>query len=105
MAKRRWTVVLVPHTAEPSKVVEVSYGVLKSLAAAVGVVAVLALLLGYAAVSRTTDQQRTTTGTLATIADLAYGAPHAGAPRFVDFGAARDLAGGFAGGGCVGHER
>ena len=44
MAKRRWTVVLVPHTAEPSKVVEVSYGVLKSLAAAVGVVAVLALL-------------------------------------------------------------
>ncbi len=59
MAKRRWTVVLVPHTSEPSKVVEVSYGVLKSLAAAVGVVAILALLLGYAAVSRTTDQTRT----------------------------------------------
>ena len=59
MAKRRWTVVLVPHTSEPSKVVEVSYGVLKSMAVAVGVVAVLALLLGYAAVSRTTDQQRT----------------------------------------------
>ena len=59
MAKRRWTVVLVPHTSEPSKVVEVSYGVLRSLTAIVGVVAVLALLLGYAAVSRTTDQQRT----------------------------------------------
>ncbi|HKU61179.1 MAG TPA: M23 family metallopeptidase [Gemmatimonadales bacterium] len=59
MAKRRWTVVLVPHTAEPSKIVEVSYGVLKSLAVAVGVVAVLALLLGYAAISRTADQQHT----------------------------------------------
>src|SRR3954449_13263686 len=59
MAKRRWTVVLVPHTAEPSKIVEVSYGVLRSLAVAVAVVAVLALLLGYAAISRTTDQQRT----------------------------------------------
>jgi murein DD-endopeptidase MepM/ murein hydrolase activator NlpD len=60
MAKRRWTVVLVPHSAEPSKVIEVSYGVLKSLAVAVGVVAILALLLGYAAVSRTADQRRTT---------------------------------------------
>src|SRR3954454_11258715 len=59
MAKRRWTVVLVPHTAEPSKIVEVSYGVLRSLAVAVGVVSMLALLLGYAAISRTTDQQRT----------------------------------------------
>jgi len=46
MAKRRWTVVLVPHTSEPSKVVEVSYGVLRSVAIAIGVVAVLALLLG-----------------------------------------------------------
>src|SRR3954462_12101602 len=59
MAKRRWTVVLVPHTAEPSKIVEVSYGVLRSLAVAVGVVAMLALLLGYAAVSHTADQQHT----------------------------------------------
>lgn len=50
---------LVPHTAEPSKIVEVSYGVLKSLAVAVGVMAVLALLLGYAAISRTADQQHT----------------------------------------------
>jgi len=59
MAKRRWTIVLVPHTSEPSKIVEVSYGVLRSLAIGVGIVAVLALLLGYAAVSHTADQQRT----------------------------------------------
>ena len=59
MAKRRWTVVLVPHTSEPSRIIEVSYGVLKSLAVAVGVVAILALLLGYGAVSRTADLQRT----------------------------------------------
>jgi murein DD-endopeptidase MepM/ murein hydrolase activator NlpD len=59
MAKRRWTVVLVPHTSEPSKIIEVSYGVLKSAGVAVGVVALLALLLGYAAVSHTADQQRT----------------------------------------------
>jgi murein DD-endopeptidase MepM/ murein hydrolase activator NlpD len=59
MAKRRWTVVLVPHTSEPSRIVEVSYGVLRSLAIGVGLVAILALLLGYAAVSRTADQQRT----------------------------------------------
>jgi murein DD-endopeptidase MepM/ murein hydrolase activator NlpD len=59
MAKRRWTVVLVPHTSEPSKIVEVSYGVLRSLAIGVGIVAVLALLLGYAAVSHTADQQHT----------------------------------------------
>jgi murein DD-endopeptidase MepM/ murein hydrolase activator NlpD len=58
MAKRRWTVVLVPHSAEPSKIVEVSYGVLKGLAAGVGLVAVVALLLGYAAVARTTDLSR-----------------------------------------------
>ena len=46
MAKRRWTVVLVPHGAEPSKIIEVSYSVLKGLTAGAGVVAVLALLLG-----------------------------------------------------------
>ncbi len=34
MAKRRWTVVLVPHGSEPSKIVEVSYGVLRTLASA-----------------------------------------------------------------------
>ena len=58
MAKRRWTVVLVPHGAEPSKIVEVSYSVLKGLAAGAGAVGVIALLLGYGAVSRTTDLHR-----------------------------------------------
>ena len=58
MAKRRWTVVLVPHSAEPSKIIEVSYSVLKGLAAGAGAVAMIALLLGYAAVSRTTDHHR-----------------------------------------------
>ena len=29
MAKRRWTLVLVPHGSEPSRIVEVSYGVLR----------------------------------------------------------------------------
>ena len=41
MAKRRWTVVLVPHGSEPSRIVEVSYTVLKvavSLCVAVVVV-------------------------------------------------------------------
>ena len=32
MAKRRWTVVFVPHGSEPSKIVEVSYGVIKMAA-------------------------------------------------------------------------
>jgi murein DD-endopeptidase MepM/ murein hydrolase activator NlpD len=60
MAKRRrWTVVLVPHTSEPSRIVEVSHRVLRSLGVGVGVVAILALLLGYAALSHTADQQRT----------------------------------------------
>jgi len=37
MAKRRWTVVFVPHGSEPSKIIEVSYGVLKTAASGVGV--------------------------------------------------------------------
>jgi murein DD-endopeptidase MepM/ murein hydrolase activator NlpD len=55
MAKRRWTVVLVPHGSEPSKIIEVSYGVLKLFAAGIGVAAVIALLVGYATVSHTAD--------------------------------------------------
>ncbi len=58
MGKRRWTVVFVPHGAEPSRIVEVSYSVLKGLAAGAGATAVIALLLGYAAISRTTDHHR-----------------------------------------------
>lgn len=55
MAKRRWTLVLVPHGSEPSRIVEVSYNVLRFAAAAVGGIVVLALLAGYATISHTTD--------------------------------------------------
>ena len=43
MAKRRWTLVLVPHGSEPSRIVEVSYRALKALSggALLGLVAVL----------------------------------------------------------------
>jgi biotin carboxyl carrier protein len=55
MAKRRWTLVLVPHGSEPSRIVEVSYNVLRFAAAAAGGIIVLALLAGYATISHTTD--------------------------------------------------
>jgi murein DD-endopeptidase MepM/ murein hydrolase activator NlpD len=55
MSKRRWTLVLVPHGSEPSRIVEVSYNVLRFAAAAVGGIVVLALLVGYATISHTTD--------------------------------------------------
>ena len=55
MAKRRWTLVLVPHGSEPSRILEVSYNVLRFGAAAVGGIIVLALLAGYATISHTTD--------------------------------------------------
>ena len=59
MAKRRWTLVLVPHGSEPSRIIEVSYRALKTLGggALLGLVAVL--LLGYATFSRGTDLSRT----------------------------------------------
>jgi len=59
MAKRRWTLVLVPHGAEPSRIVEVSYGVLRVAASATAGFLVLVLLAGYATVSHTTDLSRT----------------------------------------------
>jgi murein DD-endopeptidase MepM/ murein hydrolase activator NlpD len=59
MAKRRWTLVLVPHGAEPSRIVEVSYGVLRVAASAAAGFLVLVLLAGYATVSYTTDLSRT----------------------------------------------
>jgi murein DD-endopeptidase MepM/ murein hydrolase activator NlpD len=58
MSKRRWTLVLVPHGSEPSRIVEVSYGLLRLVTGAVGVVVVLALLAGYVTVSHTTDLSR-----------------------------------------------
>jgi murein DD-endopeptidase MepM/ murein hydrolase activator NlpD len=59
MAKRRWTLVLVPHGSEPSRIVEVSYGVLRLAASAMGGLLVLGLFAGYATLSHTTDLSRT----------------------------------------------
>jgi murein DD-endopeptidase MepM/ murein hydrolase activator NlpD len=59
MAKRRWTLVLVPHGAEPSRIVEVSYGVLRVAASAAAGFLVLVLIAAYATVSQTTDLSRT----------------------------------------------
>ncbi|HET8649229.1 MAG TPA: M23 family metallopeptidase [Gemmatimonadales bacterium] len=58
MAKRRWTVVLVPHGSEPSKILEVSGHAIR-----LGGVLVLALvfgslLVGYAAFGRSVDLSR-----------------------------------------------
>jgi biotin carboxyl carrier protein len=58
MAKRRWTVVLVPHGSEPSRILEVSYGVLKMAAGGVGMALVAVLLVGYATVLRGADLSR-----------------------------------------------
>jgi murein DD-endopeptidase MepM/ murein hydrolase activator NlpD len=58
MAKRRWTLVLVPHGSEPSRIVEVSYGLLRLVTGAVGGVVVLALIAGYVTVSHTSDISR-----------------------------------------------
>jgi len=59
MAKRRWTVVLVPHGSEPSRIVEVSYGLVKAAVGGVALAVAVALLVGYATVSHTADLTRT----------------------------------------------
>jgi murein DD-endopeptidase MepM/ murein hydrolase activator NlpD len=59
MAKPRWTILLVPRGAEPSKVVELSWGAVKLAAGAAIVLVVCAVLLGSAAVSRRVDLSRT----------------------------------------------
>jgi murein DD-endopeptidase MepM/ murein hydrolase activator NlpD len=59
MAKSRWTLVLVPHGSEPSRIVEVSHSVLRVAASAAAGFLVLVLLAGYATVSHTTDLSRT----------------------------------------------
>lgn len=58
MAKRRWTLVFVPHGSEPSRIVEISNNVLRAAAAGLGAIVVLALLAGYATISHTTDLSR-----------------------------------------------
>ncbi len=59
MAKRRWTVVFVPHGSEPSKIVEVSYGLIKAAIGGVALGLAAALLVGYATMARTADLSRT----------------------------------------------
>jgi murein DD-endopeptidase MepM/ murein hydrolase activator NlpD len=51
-AERRWTVMLVPHGSGASRAVEVSQTVVKALVGIGGVVALLLLVLGGAALSR-----------------------------------------------------
>src|SRR5438874_11394253 len=51
-AERRWTVMVVPHGSGASRAVEVSHTVLKALIGLGGVIALLLLLLGGAALSR-----------------------------------------------------
>jgi murein DD-endopeptidase MepM/ murein hydrolase activator NlpD len=58
MAKRRWTVVFVPHGSEPSRVMEVSYGMLKLAAGGAAIGLAVALLVGFMTVSRTADLSR-----------------------------------------------
>jgi murein DD-endopeptidase MepM/ murein hydrolase activator NlpD len=58
MAKRRWTVVLVPHGSQPSKVLEVSGAWVRGVVALVVVVVAGSLLAGYAAVARSVDVAR-----------------------------------------------
>jgi murein DD-endopeptidase MepM/ murein hydrolase activator NlpD len=59
MAKRRWTVVFVPHGSEPSKIVEVSYGVIRMAFGGVALGLAAALLVGYATMARSYDLSRT----------------------------------------------
>jgi murein DD-endopeptidase MepM/ murein hydrolase activator NlpD len=60
MANRRWTIMLVPQGAGPSKVVELSRGVVKLAAAVVVILVVAAVLVGSATVSRRVELSRTT---------------------------------------------
>ncbi|HEY7481554.1 MAG TPA: M23 family metallopeptidase [Gemmatimonadales bacterium] len=55
MAKRRWTVVFVPHDSEPSKVVEVSYRVVRAAVTCGVLSAIVALCLGYVTATRSVD--------------------------------------------------
>jgi murein DD-endopeptidase MepM/ murein hydrolase activator NlpD len=57
--RRRWTVVFVPHGSEPSRIVEVSYGLIKLAVGGVALGLAAALLVGYATVARTADLSRT----------------------------------------------
>ena len=56
--KRRWTVVLVPHDSEPSRIIEISYSLLKLGAGVLVVIVAASLLFGYANLSHSIDLSR-----------------------------------------------
>jgi hypothetical protein len=58
MPERKWTLVVVPPGSGASKAIEVSQRLLKTAAGFAGVVALIALSLGYGAVSHSVDLQR-----------------------------------------------
>jgi cell division protein FtsB len=60
MAKRRYTVVLVPHDSEPSRIVEVSWKLVRMGVLGAGVCVLLAFLLGVAALARGVGYHRNT---------------------------------------------
>lgn len=57
-APKKWTIVLVPPGSGASRAIEVSQRLVKAAAASGGIVALLALLLGYGTVSRSVDLGR-----------------------------------------------
>jgi murein DD-endopeptidase MepM/ murein hydrolase activator NlpD len=58
MADRRWTFMVVPEGTGASRAIQVSQSVLKVGAIALGLVVLLALVLGYATVRRSVDLSR-----------------------------------------------
>jgi murein DD-endopeptidase MepM/ murein hydrolase activator NlpD len=58
MSERKWTIVLVPPGSGMSRAIEVSQRLLKTAIGFGGIVALVAVLLGYGTMSRTVDIQR-----------------------------------------------
>ncbi len=58
MSERKWTLVVVPPGSGASRAIEVSQRLLKTATGFAGVVALVALMLGYGTVSHSVDLQR-----------------------------------------------
>lgn len=58
MSKRRWTIIVVPQGSSASRVLEVSYTALKLVGSVAVAATLLAVLLGYATVSRSLNLAR-----------------------------------------------
>ncbi len=58
MSERKWTIVVVPPGSGVSRAVEVSQRLLKTVVGFGGIIALVAILLGYGTMSRTLDMQR-----------------------------------------------